>query len=150
VAAAESGIPGGLLVPPAAALGFAAAVGVGAVAPPGAWWALVVLVVGCAVTATIGPARPALVIGVLWALGADGFVVHRLGHLAPVAPGELGWLVAFLGAALLGAWCGLPPALVRRHVDAALGTAGTEARVAGAEGEPVGSRWGPSQPRPGP
>ncbi|MCD2195236.1 hypothetical protein LQ327_17855 [Actinomycetospora endophytica] len=109
--------PAGLLVPPAAAVGFVAAVAIGAVAPPDSWWALVALVAGCAVTSTVGSGRAALVIAVLWALCADGFVAHRYGRLVPVGPGDLAWLAAFAGAGLLGAWCRLPPALVRRRVD---------------------------------
>jgi hypothetical protein len=112
--------PAGLLVPPAAAVGFVAAVGLGAVAPPHAWWAAMVLVVGCSMAATISPPRAALLIGTLWALCADGFVAHRYGRLVPAAPADFGWLVAFLGAAVLGAWCRLPPALVRQGVEGVL------------------------------
>lgn len=118
----------GLLVPPAAALGFAASVGLGALAPADAWWALVVLMVGCSMTATIGPSRAALMVGLLWALCADGFVVHRCGHLLPLGPADLGWLTAFLGAALLGAWCRIPPQLVRRRVERVLGVGAGENR----------------------
>lgn len=110
----------GLLVPPAAAVGFGSAVVLGAVAPPHAWWAGVALVVGCSVAATIGSPRAAPVIGLLWALCADGFVAHRYGRLLPFAISDLGWLAAFLGAAVLGAWCRLPPTLVRHRVETAL------------------------------
>lgn len=113
--------PVGLLVPPAGAVGFVAAVGLGAVAPPHAWWAAVVLVVGCSLTATISSRGAAVLIGLLWALCADGFVAHRYGRLVPVSPADLGWLAAFVGAALLGAWCRVPPALVRQRVEAVLG-----------------------------
>lgn len=110
----------GLLVPPAAAVGFVAAVGLGALAPPHSWWAGVALVVGCSVAATTSSPRAAVVTGVLWALCADGFVAHRYGRLVPLAPSDLAWLAAFLGAALLGAWCRLPPALVHRRVESVL------------------------------
>jgi hypothetical protein len=113
--------PAGLLVPPAAAVGFVAAVGMGTIAPIHSWWAFAVLLLCCAVTSTISSVGVAPVIGVLWALCADGFVAHRFGRLVPVGPGDLGWLGAFVAAALLGAWCRLPPALVRHHVDAVLG-----------------------------
>jgi hypothetical protein len=103
-------------------VGFVAAVGLGAVTPAGSWWALAALVVGCAVTSTIGGHRAALAIGVLWALCADGFVAHRYGRLVPADPGELGWLTAFVAAALLGAWCRLPRPLVARHVERLIGT----------------------------
>jgi hypothetical protein len=117
----------GLLVPPAAAAGFVAAVGLGALAPVGSWWALVALVIGCALTSTIGTPGAAPVIGLLWAACADGFVAHRCGRLVPADPAELAWLTAFVGAALLGAWCRLPPRLVAERVDALLGVPDTDA-----------------------
>ncbi|NMO88492.1 hypothetical protein [Actinomycetospora sp. TBRC 11914] len=121
--ASGAGAPGpsaGLLVPPAAAVGFVAAVGLGALTPAGSAWALAALVVGCALTATIGTRRAAVAIGLLWALSADGFVAHRYGRLVPADPGELAWLAAFVGAALCGAWCRLPRRLVADRVEALL------------------------------
>jgi hypothetical protein len=116
----DIGAPAGLLVPPAAAVAFVSAVGIGTIAPVHSWWALVALLVGCAVTSTVGSVGMAPVVGMLWALCADGFVAHRYGRLVPISPGDLGWLTAFMMASVLGAWCRLPPVLVRRRIDALL------------------------------